>query len=50
MFLISVSRNTQLVDDTGEIFDPAIDGLMSGPIGREYLQELGGNRAGLIDE
>ena len=46
MFLISASSNTELVDETGKVFDPSVDGLLSGPIGKEYLRELGARKSG----
>lgn len=39
-FLVSASKDSILTDESGAIFDPANDGLLNGPICKEYLREL----------
>src|SRR4051812_21516819 len=39
-FLIEASRKHQLVDEDGRPFNPDDDGLLMGPIGKEYIREM----------
>ena len=41
MFLVSASRKAELFDEGGQIFAASTDGFLSGPIAKEYLNELG---------
>ncbi len=40
MFLVSASKDMKLVNEIGKVFDPSVDGLLSGPLCKEYLREL----------
>lgn len=43
MFLVTLSRKGPLTDGDGKGFVPSADGLLSGPMGKEYLREMTGN-------